>query len=154
VPYTTYEVFLPDALDDSDVLRIVGAVLSRLGVATPPVSIAEPWTIRVQLPGLTHDARIHIEGRPNALFRRAFEQDYGMIPGASFGVDAEFPRVEGSDAIAIVTTAFLRSSDCDLIITNNDGADGTAEIMRRRDGACTFARWTYAAAYEAAVRRG
>lgn len=135
---SSYEILVADGLDDAAVQALFCAVLARIGVAERPASLDVPWIAD------TPTMQLHLSAHFYEVFRRVIEQDFGMVPTASFGVATER---DGCREIAIVTRAFLELCDSDLLVVNHDGREGTGAILRRTNGTLALPPWAHAAEY-------
>lgn len=75
-----------------------------------------------------------------------------MVPGGSLGIDTEHEDYEGCRPIGLLLRAVLRVTDCDVVVTLNDGgqaeACGTVEVFRRTNMKLSFAPWMHAATFK------
>jgi hypothetical protein len=154
MPYSTYEIHVPQSMSEAALLSHARSAFTHLGVAAAG-TVALGWCERVTIGASAQLVRLIVSGRPNQLFSKMFEEKFGMSPGGSLGIDTEFEQYEGPRWIGELTRALLAVTNSDVLVTLNDGGEAeewsTIEILRRTGGALRFGAWQHKVSFEQLV---
>lgn len=145
--YTTYEIHVCDTV--ADLVAVANTVLDELGLgATRIESLEQGWAANMDIGDPPQRVRLLVEAQPNQLFCRILEEAYGMVPVGSIGIDTEHEDYEGCQPIGLLLKAVLRVTNSDVVVTLNDGPEGTIEVFRRSNMEPSFAPWLHGAAFK------